>query len=468
MRTLKTLVLAASATLAIAASASANALPTSTVSNPIRVPSMGNYGVGTAQMAVTYTDNDATATITAPSVGLGPNQYFRLNSCIKRHALNSAYESKCSESFVDTGGKTATTYAAAPSISMKQARPGSATGQAYFSYALNVSSRQADGSYKQVATSWPLEGIAKAASGIPAQGATTAPAPASEGAMLSGGSTGDMNSGLPDSFCGQSYVNQTSAAASDISTTSLGSGAPAYYEIGEPTGTFAGQTAKGVILVIHGGGWYSVGPGDVAAMRPEADRWRARGWRTLNITYRPCSQSFADVQWFYDRARTLWGPTLPYCATGSSAGGHLALLLAASRATVSCVVSQAGPTDAFTLKSQLTANPSATGASDGPKWTYNLMTAAFGGEDQLNWWSPALWKINARVLWGVAANDWYVPYAQGTELRDKMLGSDPAAYIDVQKLDAGTTPWVHNSVSDAALQSFYAAEDKLVAPLVGA
>jgi pimeloyl-ACP methyl ester carboxylesterase len=96
------------------------------------------------------------------------------------------------------------------------------------------------------------------------------------------------------------------------------------------------------------------------------------------------------------------------------------------------------------------------------------MTAAFGGEDQLNWWSPALWKINARVLWGVAANDWYVPYAQGTELRDKMLGNDPAAYIDVQKLDAGTTPWVHNSVSDAALQSFYAAEDKLVAPLVGA
>ena len=37
-----------------------------------------------------------------------------------------------------------------------------------------------------------------------------------------------------------------------VSTTGLPSGAPAYYEVGEPTGAYQGQAPKGVMLVIHG------------------------------------------------------------------------------------------------------------------------------------------------------------------------------------------------------------------------
>jgi acetyl esterase/lipase len=467
MRSFKTLLAAAVATLAVAAPASANLLPPTVVTNPVRVPSMGNYGVGSALLTVTYTDAEATATVTAPSVGLGTGQYFRVNTCLKRHGINAGYESKCGESFVDTRGKAATIWVAAPSATMKQARP--ATGvQAYFSYQVVVASRQSDGSFKQVATSWPLGGLANAAAGIPAKGALTAPAVTSEGAVMSDGWSADMNSGRPDSFCGQSYVNQTSAPGSGISTTALGSAAPAYYELGEPTGSFAGNAPKGVMLIIHGGGWYSVGPGDVAAARPEADRWRSRGWRTLNITYRPCAQSFADVQWFYDRARTLWGSALPYCASGASAGGHLALLLAAARSSVACVISEAGPANMSSLKTQVTDNADPVAASDGPKWTYNMMVAAFGGEDQAYWWSPARWKINARVLWGVGERDGIIPFAQGTELKEKMLANDPNAYTDVMRLENGLNQWVHSRVSDAALTQFYAAEEKLVAPLTGA
>src|SRR4051794_33827254 len=183
MRSLKAVLLAAVTALAIAAPASANIVLPTTVSNSVRVPSLGNYGVGTALMTVSYTDADATATVTAPSVGLGNGKYFRIDTCIKVHALNNFYDSKCSESFVDTRSKTATIWVAAPTASMTRVRPAAAS-QAYFPYDVVVSSRQADGSYSAVATSWPLEGIAKAAAGIVPKGALTADTPAGEGSAL--------------------------------------------------------------------------------------------------------------------------------------------------------------------------------------------------------------------------------------------------------------------------------------------
>jgi pimeloyl-ACP methyl ester carboxylesterase len=96
------------------------------------------------------------------------------------------------------------------------------------------------------------------------------------------------------------------------------------------------------------------------------------------------------------------------------------------------------------------------------------MAAAFGGQDQEIWFSPARWKLNARVLWAVGERDGIIPLAQGTELREKMLANDPNAYTDVMQLENGLNQWVHSRVSDAALQSFHAAEEKLVAPLTGA
>lgn len=167
----------------------------------------------------------------------------------------------------------------------------------------------------------------------------------SEGASLTNnnGQTGGINSALQDSFCEGTQDPPPSSLEDGTSTTALGSTAPAYHEVGEPAGAFAGQPPKGIMLIVNGGGWSLNGPGAVAADRPDADYWRALGWRTVNLTSRPCAQSFADVEWFYDQARALWGPGLPYCALGWSAGGNLALMLAAARSTVSCVISEAGP-----------------------------------------------------------------------------------------------------------------------------
>jgi dienelactone hydrolase len=466
MRIARTLALSLAALLAIAAPASANILPTTVKTLPITVPSMNGYSVGSALMTVSYTDSDATATVTAPTVALGNGQYFRINTCLKRHVVNNSYETKCNQTFVDTRKNLATITIAAPVQQLKSPRPSTSSTSGYFSYAVNIYKRNGDGSYSQIASSWPGS-LAKAAVAIAPKGLTTAAAPANEGAAVSFGASGGMNSSYPDSFCGADSRGATTALPPGVSKTGL-TGAPAYYEIGEPTGAYEGQAPKGVMLVIHGGGWFTVGGYNVERMRPEADRWRARGWRTLNITYHSCSQSFADVQWFYDAARAAWGTSMPYCATGRSAGAHLSLLLAASKPSVSCVVAEAGPTDMVSLKSQSVDLADPVQASDGARYTYNMMSAAFGGDDRAIWWSPAQWKINARVLWGVGAGDTLIPPAQGDLLRDKMLANDPNAYIDVEHLAAGTNYWVHTSVSQEALDSFYAAEEKLVAPLTGA
>ena len=94
---------------------------------------------------------------------------------------------------------------------------------------------------------------------------------------------------------------------------------PAYYEVGEPTGAYAGRSPKGVMLTIHGGGWYLNGAGAVWSMRGNADRWRARGWRTVNLSYRACGNSVTDVLGFYDKVKVTY-PGKPICALGGSAG----------------------------------------------------------------------------------------------------------------------------------------------------
>jgi dienelactone hydrolase len=98
------------------------------------------------------------------------------------------------------------------------------------------------------------------------------------------------------------------------------------------------------------------------------------------------------------------------------------------------------------------------------------MTAAFG-EEQLRWYSPAVFPIKARVLAAFSERDPFVPVEQATELRDKMLARDANSYVDVDVLGPGTDTAEkfagHAWVSQAALDDFYKREEQLVAPLVG-
>lgn len=277
---------------------------------------------------------------------------------------------------------------------------------------------------------------------------------------------GGVNTGEPGSICAPELNGNRPPLEPGVSTTWYGADAPAYYEIGPPAGIFAGQPPKGIMLVIHGGAWFHIGPGAVAASRAEANRWRDRGWSTVNLTYRACAESVADALWFYDRSRAVAGPDLPVCATGMSAGGHLALMIAARRPDASCVVAQGAPSDLGSLPFQTAFDGGTFGQqSVGPTRVYWWSVAAFGLAN-LGSNSPALASIKARVLAATAEHDTLIPAAQDAGLAANLRAADAGAYVDTMRLAAGPEEFTHASISREALEAFWQHELSLVEPLV--
>lgn len=292
--------------------------------------------------------------------------------------------------------------------------------------------------------------------------------------VASAATTGGVNTGLPSSTCqatdgGLPY----SPPDAGISTTALGT-APAYYELGAPEGAFLGQAPKGLMMVVHGGGWFTVGAGAVVATRPWADIWRNRGWETLNVTYSACAQSLSDVLWFHDAARALVGPHLPICAVGDSAGAQLALMAANQRSDIACVDAEGGPTDLVTLPQQQAFDAS-TGVADqtaGPSWVQNLAIAAFGTTG-LAANSPVTAPGRARLLLATAQQDEFVPWAQAGEMAAADRAAHPHAYVDTDQLAQGTYfAFTHTDlskgtgVSQAAYDDYLVRQLQLVAPVV--
>jgi acetyl esterase/lipase len=190
------------------------------------------------------------------------------------------------------------------------------------------------------------------------------------------------NSGLPGSACAGAIdgASRFTAPGAGVTTTGLGADAPAYYEIGAPSGVHKGRAPKAIMIVIHPGGWFLVGKEVMSHWaRPMANRWRDAGWQTVNIDYRACGHSIGDVLWFMQRLRFLH-PRAVICATGSSAGAHLAMLLATMRPDLACAISRAGPTDLLALDGQYTYEPNGKLTHAGPRYLSNLAVAAFGAK----------------------------------------------------------------------------------------
>jgi dipeptidyl aminopeptidase/acylaminoacyl peptidase len=193
---------------------------------------------------------------------------------------------------------------------------------------------------------------------------------------------------------------------------------------GEPSGDFAGRKPTGVVLLIHGGGWQP----DPAAYDQEveiATLYQRMGYATGVIGYRAGAQGLHDIVDFYAKAAKRY-PHTPICAVGASAGGNLALLLAAREPDISCVIDLAGPTDLTTLERQ--------GGDD----AHQLAVTAFGA-DRLSEFSPVndASRIKAKVLMIFAEDDPVVPEQQGTE----MAAALPSAKLII--LPPGPGNFVH-------------------------
>jgi acetyl esterase/lipase len=456
----------------VAGSAVANVPDPVTRVNSVRIPWTGSVANGTLTTEVTYSDMTATATAsTGETISLGTGLVFRLFTCVAYHLAGVPPVSECAERTVDTQANTAPVVTYAPSVTLSgQPRPTTQSWGYFTAYAQVL--YQSAGSLLIAAESWPDDGLQGAGVPIAAQDQTTGTLPANSTVTLDGPFNSALNSGQPDSICSNQQAGlDGSPLPPGVRTSHPAFGdAPAYYEVGLPMGAYAGQVPRGIMLVIHGGGWTTTGAGGVQAMRPDADRWRARGWETVNLTYRACAQSVEDVLWFYDRARAWFGAGAKICALGTSAGGHLALLIGANRPDLYCAVSVAGPTNLSSIQGENVYN-AATGRYDSTlasRWVHNLAAAAFG-EENLPRYSPAALAStmlkNTRVLQGFPADDSIVPYQQAVDLGEAMSVANVDAYVDNVQLAKGTIPFGHGRVTQAALDAFYAREARLVAPI---
>lgn len=286
-----------------------------------------------------------------------------------------------------------------------------------------------------------LSSVSKVVAAIPVLAVAT-------GISACGTTPSNVNTDRPGSKCAPTTGGLKAAPLEPgTSRESLGR-APAYYEVGAPSGAYTGKPPKGITIVAHGGGWAVVGPGAVTAERSVADGWRNMGWSSINVTYPACDGpgELATLEWFHDKAAQTAG-ALPIGAQGDSSGGNLVLLLAEHRA-LSFVVSRGGPTDLTSIAHQPAWNAAhrAYDQTTGPQMIYNAAVAAFG-RSGLATMSPALSPISpsGRVLQAPASTDALVPPAQLHELGVGTTYLVPGP---------GRVRWVHGTVTASGASAF--------------
>lgn len=441
-----------------ASSASAAGVAPDGVSNPVTV-SQGGSSVGTMSLTTTLDSTTASGTARAGSLRLPSGHSYRIQTCVWAKWPAAPPQTQCESEVATADLLGGLTGVRSPTAQLTIQRPAAGTAAATIAAIVIVDMKDSAGRWVGYASSWPQDGMPSAGVAVPAVDQSSGAVLAPQGNVLPGVRQGGINTGTQDSICQGTYTPATAPAQG--STDALGS-LPAPYEVGEP---LAGGRPRGVMIVLHGGTWQMYGPGAMESTRDDADRWRGRGWRTVLGDYRPCADSIDDVVALFDRVREVYGSARPICVTGQSAGGHLALLLASVRPQVACVVSEAGPADLTKLAGQVATARDGSPSTIIPVQLSNVTVSAFGADRQAQI-SPTKRGVAGRVLFGIAASDAGIPWAQATDFAAAQRARDASSYVDTQRLDDGGESWVHADVSPAALQRFHQREEALVEPLV--
>lgn len=148
--------------------------------------------------------------------------------------------------------------------------------------------------------------------------------------------------------CGLAACAPSTVKGQSVETIAYGKDRSQFAEL-----TRTRVTAKGVVVVIHGGFWRS--EYDLSLGRPLATSLAENGWDAYNLEYRRVGNgggwpaTFDDVSNGIDALAGIDGLDRSKVITlGHSAGGHLAVLAAgrsAARAPVTAAISQAGVLD---------------------------------------------------------------------------------------------------------------------------
>jgi dipeptidyl aminopeptidase/acylaminoacyl peptidase len=216
----------------------------------------------------------------------------------------------------------------------------------------------------------------------------------------------------------------------------------------------AGVNPTGVMLLIHGGGWQP-SPSGYEEQKGSAPTLWAQGYATVAVAYDAGAKGFKQIVAVYKEARRQF-PGLPICASGISAGGNFALMLAAREPDLDCVLASAAPTDLAQLAAQ---DPEADES-------YQAAIDAFGS-DGLAKFSPLRFasKIKAKTMLVFSATDPVVPVEQGREMARAL----PEAKLIVVPPGPVKVEWAHfggvpSGAADSVLQRELAFLKEALAP----
>jgi acetyl esterase/lipase len=198
------------------------------------------------------------------------------------------------------------------------------------------------------------------------------------------------------------------------------------------------------VLLLHGGAWRAHGTREVARLRPVARRFARLGLRVANADYRPGAASLTDAR----RALRRLGRGGRVCVYGESAGGQLALMLAARDGAIRCVITVGAVTDLGTLRADHAFSPVATLAER--TWSH----APGGLADN----SPLTFARHLRtpLLLAGLRRDPFVPSIQQRRLAAR------APHARLMLLPRGGAPFVHGRAAPHAVHALAAAEDALL------
>ncbi|MEK7602656.1 MAG: hypothetical protein AAB459_00230 [Patescibacteria group bacterium] len=236
-----------------------------------------------------------------------------------------------------------------------------------------------------------------------------------------------------------------------INTQSAANSQP-YYEINYPSGTFLNTAPKGIMMVVHGGGWIA-GDSPVHAIQPlprnEAKNWSDIGWQTINIDYHPSKGALSSVLQTYSRIKA-WKPLAKKCVLGTSAGAQLALMTAANNSDVVCAVSHGGPLDLPGLLPSSVKNAAvAVFCSTGTNFDNQSC------KDELAAVSPKQkgQVTAAKVL--VAANVTDTVVVNPVQQLDLYKTGRAGRQAWIAKLNSGTNLYTHKNIDDVSKNLIY-------------
>jgi acetyl esterase/lipase len=214
--------------------------------------------------------------------------------------------------------------------------------------------------------------------------------------------------------------------------------------------------ARATMIMVHGGGWVGHDAhAEALLMASPGAQLRKRGWRVVSIDYGEGKDGLRDVLDTVDAEIARKTSNGPLCLYGESAGAHLALVAAARRRSIDCVIGLGAPTDLLRFEAD------ARGAGRDERIVAAQISRIFGTTAaEVADWDPVSLPIHADVLLMREGDDEVVPASQETSFAKAHPGTDTLALPAGDPADP-SAHFVHGTISpkgreiyDAEVEAF--------------